>query len=1617
MKAYYSGLALAAGVTFLGLTHTVSATEQEQPKRVIVQVKGTETRDIEGDVVSSKRDRKQTILQVDVPKGTSTSSFIKQLEKEDNVLHVEEDRLLNLTYSPNDYYFYAQSHHQNIHSEEAWNRSMGANVTVAILDNGIDLNHEDLASKITDPYDVVYDSPYTLTSGDHGTHVAGIVGSSIDNYYGGAGVAPYASIMPIDVFAGTSAYTSDVIEGIYRAVDHGANIINMSLGNYSYSYSFQDAINYAYNRDVLVVAAAGNDATSSTHYPSSYDHVISVGSTTSTDELSYFSNYGSNIDITAPGSSIYSTTPYNSYDYYSGTSMASPVVAGVAALVKSYDYSMSVDAITDRLTSTADDLGSSGRDDYFGYGRVNAKSAVQIRDLSYVSVNEVSDSSDYITGYLPSNNGYGSIYVFSNYNGVYNGLVAYGSGISGGDSFSLPVSRMPAGTELRIAFADYYGNSSPTTYTTVVDRTAPNAPSLGEMSDQTEYVYGYTEPNTYVQVESSYQGFVTSGYSDYYGQYNFYVGKQPAGSNLSVFAMDAAGNRSETSTITISDQTPPVISNVNEVTDQSTSVSGTTEANASVSVFNDNNELLGTVNADASGSFNVPIKRQVNGQGLYVLATDSFGNTSVRFNVLVVDRTPPKVISVETVGDSTTEVKGVSEANATIEVKNAAKELLGQSTADANGNFIVTIAKQKKGTTLYVTAVDAAGNTSKRLTVSVIDNTLPVFSGLSEISDRVSTITGQTETGSFVELKDEAKKTVAQGYTDEKGNFSLIIEKQKAGTILYLLATDEAGNVSKQKKLTVLDRTVPVIKKVEEVSDQSTTVKGMTEANATVILKKDSKEVVRGTSDATGAFSVTIPKQSAKTKLVLTAADAAGNVSDQKTITVTDKTAPTSPQVNEVTDRSTAIIGKAEAQSTVIVSVDQTEKWRTTVLANGTFSIPVEKLTANVILEVTAVDEAKNISPVTKVTVKDRTAPTQPNVNEVTDRSTTVTGTTEKNAKVILQKNKEELVRTTADATGQFTLTIAKQTAGTELSIIAQDEAGNASTPLSLLVTDKTEPVQPTVEPMTDLLDTVKGKAEVGSTVTVKNGSVLLGQMTTKEDDTYAINIGKQKADTVLSVTSTDKAGNVSQAVETKVLDRTAPTTPVAAEVTDQSTSVKGTAEAGSVVTVKAGTTELAKETAGKDGTFTVVIPKQTAGTLLSISSTDVAGNVSKTIEVKVLDRTAPTAPTLSEVTDQTTVISGKAEANAVISVKAGLKEVGKTVVGKDGTFNVTIPKQTAGTTVTVTATDGAGNISLAVTALVADKTAPALQVNQITNRSVLITGKTEAKAKVQLMYAVKTMETTADSTGKFSFTITAPKTNEEFNFTASDSPGNKSDVLKMKVVDATLPVLKGVTDVTIEAGTLFDTKRNVTATDETDGDLTKSILIAGTVDSKKPGLYSLTYSVKDRTGNVTKMIRRVTVKDTVKPVLSGVKNQSINLNSTFDSKKGITAKDNIDGDVTKSIQVSGSVNLKKVGTYTLTYKVADRSGNTTTLIRKMTVKDNVKPVITGAKSKTIKYKSSFNPMTGVTAKDNVDGLLTKSIKVTGSVNTKRKGVYALTYTVKDKAGNSTVVKIKVTVK
>ncbi|MCK2017175.1 immunoglobulin-like domain-containing protein [Peribacillus frigoritolerans] len=157
-------------------------------------------------------------------------------------------------------------------------------------------------------------------------------------------------------------------------------------------------------------------------------------------------------------------------------------------------------------------------------------------------------------------------------------------------------------------------------------------------------------------------------------------------------------------------------------------------------------------------------------------------------------------------------------------------------------------------------------------------------------------------------------------------------------------------------------------------------------------------------------------------------------------------------------------------------------------------------------------------------------------------------------------------------------------------------------------------------------------------------------------------------------------------------------------------------------------------------------------------------------------------------------------------------------------------------------------------------------------------------------------------------------------------------------------------------------------------------------------------------------------VKDTNKPVISGTAGKSIPFNSTFNPKTGVKAKDDKDGDLTNVIRVEGKVDTKKVGTYNLTYTVADKAGNVSKVTRKITVYDQVKPVISGAGNKTIKLNSSFNPKTNVSAKDNAEGNLTSKIKVTGTVNTKKKGTYTLKYTVTDSSKNAATVTRKITI-
>ncbi|PKP03172.1 MAG: hypothetical protein CVU11_09425 [Bacteroidetes bacterium HGW-Bacteroidetes-6] len=310
--------------------------------------------------------------------------------------------------TPNDPYYnssYAWGLYK-INAGSAWDYSTGSSsVTVAVVDNAIEYSHSDLSPNIwvnpgeiasngidddgngyiddVNGYDVAdgdNDPSPPNTSFDHGTHVAGTVGARSNNSSGVASIGYGIRIIPVKSTTNASSPTSvtNGYDGIIYAANSGADVINMSWGGTTYSATGQNVINYAHNHGCVLVAAAGNDNVSTPHYPSSYNYVISVASTTSTDAKSSFSNYGADVDVSAPGSSIYSTLPGNSYGYMSGTSMASPLVAGLCGLMLSLNPGLSPEDVETCLENSCVNIDTQNPSyiNQLGAGRINAQAAM-----------------------------------------------------------------------------------------------------------------------------------------------------------------------------------------------------------------------------------------------------------------------------------------------------------------------------------------------------------------------------------------------------------------------------------------------------------------------------------------------------------------------------------------------------------------------------------------------------------------------------------------------------------------------------------------------------------------------------------------------------------------------------------------------------------------------------------------------------------------------------------------------------------------------------------------------------------------------------------------------------------------------------------------------------------------------------------------------------------------------------------------------------------------------------------------------------------------------------------------------------------------------------------------
>jgi len=318
-----------------------------------------------------------------------------------NIESIEESGRFKLLKLPNDPLINEQWYLGKTGAPSAWDMITGSPlVTVAVVDSGVRADHIDLNDVfLNDGYDFLDDDSDPTDPDDsthyHGTHVSGIISALADNSEGIAGVCwggnDGIKILPVRVLNNRYGDEFSISSGIVYAVEHGAKVINLSLGSSDDYEIVRDAIEYAYENDVIVVASSGNDATNTLLYPAAYPQTIAVGATNKSDEKAWYSNYSDTLDLVAPGGSnsfmpngILSTYATDSYAYLAGTSMSAPQVSAAAALLISAGYT-GVEEIRSALTASASDLGMPGYDPYYGYGLLQIDGALEYAEQNLLS--------------------------------------------------------------------------------------------------------------------------------------------------------------------------------------------------------------------------------------------------------------------------------------------------------------------------------------------------------------------------------------------------------------------------------------------------------------------------------------------------------------------------------------------------------------------------------------------------------------------------------------------------------------------------------------------------------------------------------------------------------------------------------------------------------------------------------------------------------------------------------------------------------------------------------------------------------------------------------------------------------------------------------------------------------------------------------------------------------------------------------------------------------------------------------------------------------------------------------------------------------------------------------
>ena len=1022
---------------------------------------------------------------------------------------------------------------------------------------------------------------------------------------------------------------------------------------------------------------------------------------------------------------------------------------------------------------------------------------------------------------------------------------------SGGAYSLVPKTPLADGTVLRVAATDAAGNTGPETRTTV-DGGPPSAPVVDPSAGRS--ISGSAEPGSLVTVSDGAGKRIGSATADAGGKFSIVPDAPLAdGTQVSVVATDSAGNASQPARATIDGAAPaaPVINPTD-----GRSIAGTAEAGSVVTVRDDSGKLIGSTTADSGGKFSIAVATPAaNGTVITAVATDPAGNASAP-GTATIDSSPPAMPVIHATNGSL--ITGSAELGSIVTVRDGAGNLVGSAAADTGGRYSIRpTTVPSHDTVLRAVATDAAGNTGPEARTTV-DSELPAVPKVDPTAG--ASITGTTEPGALVTIKDGAGNLIGSTTADAGGKFEIKPATPAAhDTQLSVTATDAAGNTSQPARTTVDSRApdAPTVKPTN-----GSTISGKAEAGAVVTVKDDSGKLIgSATADTGGAYVIkpaTAPQNG--TVLRVTATDAAGNTSPGATATV-DSVPPPEPSIDPSNGK--LISGTAESDS-VITLRDGAGNLigSTTAAANGAYSIkPNAVLADGTVLRAFATDAAGNAGPEARSTV-DGVVPDAPTVSPT--NGSRIVGKAEAGSIVTVKDDAGNLVGSTAaESNGTYSITPATPPAhGTVLHVTATDAAGNTS-PEARATVDRTALLPPTVNPTDG--SPITGTAEAGSVVTVKDDAgKLIGSATADSRGDYSIvPAATPSHGTVLHVVATNAAGNESPEA-TATVDSVPPPAPTIAP--SNGNLVTGTAEAGAVVRITDESDKLiGSAIAAPNGAYSIkpaTVPAH--GTVLRAVATDAAGNVSPEARTQV-DRVLPSAPKVDPT--QGGLVTGTAEAGSVVAVRDDAGNlIGSTTADGSGAYSIkpaaTLPN---GTVLRVTATDAAGNASPETTAAV-DSAPPAAPAVNPTNGSV-ITGTAEVGSLVTVRDGTGSSlgSATADAGGNYTIRpATAPAHDAVLKLTATDAAGNTSPsataTVDSKAPDA--PTVKPTSGNTIagtaEAGAL------VTVRDDA-GNLIGSVTAGGN------GAYSITPTVPAVNGTRLRVVATDAAGNTSQPATATV--------------------------------------------------------------------------------------------------------------------------------------------------